>query len=150
MVCYNVFQINLGDSSWWPRSQCYTYVCCWLLFSLERNKYLELYCIGTYVTINNIYKWLWYLLVQSWALSSIRAKEFCFNIRSRGLQIQVPFGSELSVVIQGFPLNCAFSLKFCDFSELCRARPESGIFKKKSEKTQYLMNTLYIPAKEFC
>ena len=59
---------------------------------------------------------------------------------------------------------CVFSLKFWDFSELCqfccsagflpawcvythwrRGKTELGIFKKKSEKTQYLMNTLYLP-----
>ena len=59
---------------------------------------------------------------------------------------------------------CVFSLKFCDFSELCqfwccsagvlpawcvytrwhRGKTESGIFLKFRKKTQYLMNTLYL------
>ena len=62
-----------------------------------------------------------------------------------------------------FIKNCVFSLKFCDFSELCqfccsagvlpawcvythwhRGKTEFGIFKKKIGKTQYLMNTLYM------
>ena len=58
---------------------------------------------------------------------------------------------------------CVFSIKFCDFSELCqfcysagvlpdwcvyahrhRGQTEFGIFLKNRKKTQYLMNTLYI------
>ena len=63
-----------------------------------------------------------------------------------------------------FIKNCFVSLKFCDFSELCqcccsagflpawcvyilwhRGKTESGIFFNNRKKTQYLMNTLYIP-----
>ena len=61
-----------------------------------------------------------------------------------------------------FIKNCVFSLKFCDFSELCqfccsagfqpawcvythwhRGKTESRILFKNRKKTQYLMNTLY-------
>ena len=60
--------------------------------------------------------------------------------------------------------NCSFSLEFCDFSELCqfccsagflpaqcvythlhRGKTEAGIFLKIRNKTQYIMNTLYLP-----
>ena len=78
-------------------------------------------------------------------------------------------GQEYSLIAMSgcyrvFIKYCVFSLKCCDFSELCqfwcsagdlpawcvytltprenRERPEFEIFFKNSEKTQYLMNTL--------
>ena len=69
----------------------------------------------------------------------------------------------LSSSYRVFIKYCVFSLKCCDFSELCqfccsagflpawcvythwhRGKTESGIFQKNRKKTQYLMNTLYI------
>ena len=73
-----------------------------------------------------------------------------------GVLLQLFKGNQIYRV---FIKYCFFPLKCCDFSELCkfcckrwgltchcvnRERHESGIYFKIFEKTQYLINTLYI------